>query len=443
MARDTTTLAESAQAIFASLADLLGDSEAQKRLDLKTYPSFKEFLAFDKNKKDLETAIKGVDVDATTKDIFDFLENTKNGWYASSITIAKTLVKNLKQIDKDYDISKKKRDYFYLRGKVGVMKNIQELWSIATKSEPTKIAEKEIPEFIGFRDINKWNPADIYLANDVGEESIKQELKEAKKNIKTYSFDYLNEKIKELMDKGALLPLSLKKTKTTAKLVKVNFVSASKDEVLKTVKFTGTTDWKPYVPLGKTPELSFDALRAGKGKTVTRDIRIMQTAEGKPGEIKIRHDPSGTSAKGRLVIEVIMKGDPAKGGSIASEKAFHTLWSIIDKPIADNFLTAYEKGGNHGGKGVKEFARLKTEYLKSKEELRAVTNPSRGDKNKYDHYLAIASATNIINEIMPIIKDWFNSNNNGEKSKANKLVRLMFQIASSRSPLSSRFVIAK
>ena len=81
--------------------------------------------------------------------------------------------------------------------------------------------------------------------------------------------------------------------------------------------------------------------------------------------------------------------------------------------------------------------------MKSKEELRAVTNPSRGDKNKYDHYLAIASATNIINEIMPIIKDWFNSNNNGEKSKANKLVRLMFQIASSRSPLSSRFVIAK
>jgi len=443
MARDTTTLAESAQAIFCSLADLLGDSEAQKRLDLKTYPSFKEFLAFDKNKKDLETAMNGVDVDATTKDIFDFLENTKNGWYASSITIAKTLVKNLKEIDKDYNISKKDRDYFYLRGKVGVMKNIAELWSIASKSESTKIAEKEIPEFIGFRDINKWNPADIYLANNVGEDSIKQELQEAKKDIKTYSFDYLNEKIKELMDKGALLPLSLKKTKTTAKLVKVNFVPASQDEVLKTVKFTSTTDWKPYVPLGKTPELSFDALRAGKGKTVTRDIRIMLTAEGKPGEIKIRHDPSGSSPRGRLVIEVIMKGDPAKGGSIASEKAFHTLWSVIDKPTADKFLNAYEKGGKYNGKGVREFARLKTEYMKSKEELRAVTNPSKGDKNKYDHYLAIASATNIINEIMPIIKDWFNSNNKGEKGKTNKLVRLMFQIASSRSPLSSRFVIAK
>ena len=88
-----------------------------------------------------------MDVDANIKEIFEFLDNTKNGWYASSITIAKTLVQDLKNIDKDYNIAKKKRDYFYLRGKVGVMKDIGELWSIATKSEPTKIAEKKIPEF--------------------------------------------------------------------------------------------------------------------------------------------------------------------------------------------------------------------------------------------------------------------------------------------------------
>jgi hypothetical protein len=82
-------------------------------------------------------------------------------------------------------------------------------------------------------------------------------------------------------------------------------------------------------------------------------------------------------------------------------------------------------------------------YLKYKYILRKAVNPKKGDKNKYDHYLAIASATNIINEIMPTIKEWFNTNSKGPKSKANKLVRLMFQIASSRSPLSSRFVIAK
>jgi hypothetical protein len=436
MAKDTTTLAESAQAIFCSLADILGSTESNKTLDIKKYKTFESFLAVSNNKKLLEKAIDGVNVDAEIKDIFEFLSNTKNGWYVSSVIIAKSLVQNLKDVDRDYNIAKKERDYFYLRGKVGVMKDIGELWSIATKSEPTKIAQKKIPEFIGFKDINKWNPADIYLANKVGERDISQELQEAKKDVKTYSFDFLNEKIKILMDKGALLPLSLKKTRTSAKLVKVNFVPASKDEVLKTVKFTSTTDWKPYVPLGKTPELSFDALRAGKGKTVTRDIRIMLTAEGKQGEIKVRHDPSGNSPRGRLVIEVIMKGDPAKGGSIASEKAFYDLWKVIDPTEAKKFLDAYEKG-------VKEFAKLKTEYMKNKDDLRAVTNPSKGDKNKYDHYLAIASATNIINAIMPIIKKWFNDNNKGEKGKTNKLVRLMFQIASSRSPLSSRFVIAK
>ena len=54
--------------------------------------------------------------------------------------------------------------------------------------------------------------------------------------------------------------------------------------------------------------------------------------------------------------------------------------------------------------------------------------------------MAIASAENITNNIMPIIKTWFNSNTD---DKAQKLTRLMFQIATSRSPLSSRFVIAK
>lgn len=438
---DVTTLAESAQAIFCAYADYVGESKAQQKLNIKTYPTFDSFAL--KERKDLEAAMKGVDVDAPAKDIFEFLSQTKNGWYQSSITIAKTLVRDLKKIDKDYNIAKKKRDYFYLRGKVGVMRDIQELWSIATKSKPTQEAQKRIGEFIGFTDINKWNPADIYLANKEGEDGISKELKEAKQDPSSYSFDYLNEKIKELMDKGALLPLSLKKTKFSASLVKVNFVQAAKDEVLKSVMFQGTTDWQPYKMLARTPELSFDKLRAGGAKTVTRDIQIKLTAEGKEGIIKIRHDPSGSSANGRLVIEIIMKGDPAKGGSIASEKAMHSLWSTIDKKAADKFLQGYQVGGRYGGKGVKEFARLKTMYLKDKEILRKAVNPKKGDKNKYDHYLAIASATNIINEIMPIIKEWFNTNSKGPKSKANKLVRLMFQIASSRSPLSSRFVIAK
>ena len=91
---DQTALAESAQAIFCAYADYIGDTKAQQILNIKKYPNFDTFVR--KEKKDFETAMKGVDVDAPAKEIFDFLSNTKNGWYQSSITIARTLVKDLR-----------------------------------------------------------------------------------------------------------------------------------------------------------------------------------------------------------------------------------------------------------------------------------------------------------------------------------------------------------
>jgi len=439
---DKTTLAESAQALFCSLADYLGANESAKRLDVNKYKTFQEFLSDSQNKQDLITAYdkkKRVNIDADIKDVYKFLEDTKNGWYKSSVLIANKLVQDLKKIDKDYNINAKGFDYFYLRGKVGVMKDIQSLFDIAKKSDPTKLAEKEIPQFIGFKDINKWNPADIYLANKEGIKGIADELVEANKNKTSYSFDYLNEKIKNLMDKGALLPLSLKKTSSTVQLVKVNFSEEDKGKVLKGVNFLETTNWQPYKMLGKTREDSFDNLSAGiGGKTATRDIRIALSAEdNKRGDIKIRHDPSGEGNTGRFVIELIMKGDDAKGGSIASEMSLFKLWKTIDNIAANKFLDAYNKGN-------KEFIKLKTELLKSKAQYRNIKNKSKGDRTKYDHYIAIASATNIVNEVMPIIKKWFNANTKGgEKSKTNKFLRLLFQIATSRSPMSSRFVIAK
>ena len=442
MAKDNTTLAESAQALFCSLADYLGSNESAKRLDVNKYKTFQEFLSDSQNRQDLITAYdkkKRVNVDADIKDIYKFLEETKNGWYKSSVLIANKLVQDLKKIDKDYNINAKGFDYFYLRGKVGVMKDIQSLFDIAKKSDPTKLAEKEIPQFIGFKDINKWNPADIYLANKEGIKGIADELVEANKNKTSYSFDYLNEKIKNLMDKGALLPLSLKKTSSTVKLVPVNFSEDAKNKVLKGVNFVETTNWKPYKLLGKTREDSFDNLNAGiGGKTETRDIRIMLSAEdNKKGDIKIRHDPSGDGNTGRFVIELIMKGDDAKGGSIASEMSLFKLWKTIDKTSANKFLEAFNKGN-------REFIKLKTELLKNKTQYRNIKNKSRGDRTKYDHYLAIASATNIVNGVMPIIKKWFNDNSKGgEKSNSNKFLRLLYQIATSRSPLSCRFVIAK
>ena len=58
-----------------------------------------------------------------------------------------------------------------------------------------------------------------------------------------------------------------------------------------------------------------------------------------------------------------------------------------------------------------------------------------------DCVIEISKTNNLsLEEIMPIIKKWFASNKN---DKAQKLVRLLYQVVTSRSPLSSRFVIAK
>ena len=61
---DQTALAESAQAIFCAYADYIGDTKAQQKLNIKTYPNFDTFVR--KEKKDFETAMKGLAIKSPT-----------------------------------------------------------------------------------------------------------------------------------------------------------------------------------------------------------------------------------------------------------------------------------------------------------------------------------------------------------------------------------------
>lgn len=427
MSATETRLAESAQAIFCSIADYLGASQSEKVLDFKKkYPTFGDFLKSGEGKKLLPIALDRVKVDAKIKDVYDFLIK-KNDWYKSSIIIANKLVKDLKEVDSSYKIAQEKYaggNMFYLRGDAAVMNTIAKLFKAANTSSITKKLVEQLPGFPGFTDINKWSPADIYFANQVAKSELKKQIELANKS--PYTFDLLNTTIKDLIDGGNLLPLSLKKTTSTASIVKVNFSEDVKNELLRSISFTGTTDWKEFKRLDKDVRKSFMKIKEGQ-KTQTRDIRLfLKTKEGE-GEIKIRHDPSGS---GRLVSEFKLPGGEARGGSIASHTQLHNLFASVDKSSADQFLKAYNKGNI-------EFRKIKKSYEDMKKELR-----SNKYKNttEYDHYLAIASAENITNAIMPIIKKWFASNKN---DKAQKLVRLLYQVVTSRSPLSSRFVIAK
>ena len=54
--------------------------------------------------------------------------------------------------------------------------------------------------------------------------------------------------------------------------------------------------------------------------------------------------------------------------------------------------------------------------------------------------MAIASGEEVTNKVIPILNDWFD---NAEEHDKQKFVMLMFQIVTSRGPLSSKFLIAK
>ena len=418
-----TTLFESAQAIFCAAADYLGDKKADLLLDSKKYPTFTEFRR--DNQTLLNKALTRVKVDVNEEEVYNFLEK-KDSWYKSSLLIAVKIVKDLHKIDPQFKVKAPKfndGNMYYLRNRGGVMETIQELFRIANKSLVTRMLKEEIPQVFGFADINKWNPADIYFASPVAVAELKKLLATAQAKPDSFDLAALNKSIKNLIDKGAMLPLSLKKVAGSVELKKVNFEQDIKDELLSSVKYTKISEWKPFKRLGKTEALSFKEVKKGK-PTETRDIKVYFTATNGGGHIKFRQDPSGPSWKGEY-----MPGGGAKGGGISSEKQMAKIWGSVDRTAANKFLKEYTNG-------TKKFKDLKSKIQKDKDKLRK----DKATKiTAYDHYLAIYSSEEVTNRTMPVIKNWFKNSSN----ERDKLVRLIFQVVTSRSPLSARFVIAK
>ena len=384
---DKTALAESSQALFCAVADFLGERKSDKLLDVKKYLTFTDFKravgeqVISKAEKRIRTP--GVSL----SDIEEFLLKN-NDWYKSSSLIALKLVKDITGIDADFKLKQEGfQKLFYFRGDQEVMGNIEKLFKIANSS-PITVANQ-----VKFGNVNKWSPADIYLApeqarNDIGAAAVKAK-------PKTYSFIDLNILTSNLIDSGDLLPLSLKKTTKTVQLQKVNFDKKSEIKALEKVSLSPkkVTNWQPYkkVPFGTKGE--------------TRDMRAFLN---NGGEIKFRHDPSAK----RFVAEFIGGGAEARGGSIGSIKLFCELFALVDKETSRQVLKEYQEG-----------EKLYFEDLK-------LIDFERGS----------ISALNIINRIMPILKNWFTKT---DKKKVDDFIRIIYQYITSRTPLSGKFVIAK
>ena len=395
---DKTALAESSQALFCAVADFLGERKSDKLLDIKKYLTFTDFKravgeqVISKAEKRIRTP--GVSL----SDIEEFLLKN-NDWYKSSSLIALKLVKDITGIDADFKLKQEGfQKLFYFRGDQEVMGNIEKLFKIANTS-PITVANQ-----VKFGNVNKWSPADIYLATEKARKDIGDAVLKAKP--KTYSFIDLNILTSNLIDSGDLLPLSLKKTTKTVQLQKVNFDKKSEIKALEKVSLSPkkVTNWQPYkkVPFGTKGE--------------TRDMRAFLN---NGGEIKFRHDPSAK----RFVAEFIGGGAEARGGSIGSIKLFCELFALVDKETSRQVLKEYQEG-----------EKLYFEDLKLIENLRGK------DKKLFDFERGCISALNIINRIMPILKNWFTKT---DKKKVDDFIRIIYQYITSRTPLSGKFVIAK
>ena len=395
---DKTALAESSQALFCAVADFLGERKSDKLLDVKKYLTFTDFKravgeqVISKAEKRIRTP--GVSL----SDIEEFLLKN-NDWYKSSTLIALKLVKDITGIDTDFKLKQEGfQKLFYFRGDQEVMGNLEKQFKIANSS-PITVANQ-----VKFGNVNKWSPADIYLATEKARKDIGDAVLKAKP--KTYSFIDLNILTSNLIDSGDLLPLSLKKTTKTVQLQKVNFDKKSEIKALEKVSLSPkkVTNWQPYkkVPFGTKGE--------------TRDMRAFLN---NGGEIKFRHDPSAK----RFVAEFIGGGAEARGGSIGSIKLFCELFALVDKETSRQVLKEYQEG-----------EKLYFEDLKLIENLRGK------DKKLFDFERGSISALNIINRIMPILKNWFTKT---DKKKVDDFIRIIYQYITSRTPLSGKFVIAK
>jgi hypothetical protein len=153
---DKTALLESAQALFCSIADYIGVKRTNLLFDPKKYPDYTDFRS-QINEATLQAAHKNIETPGVFLNELELFLKKDTKWYISSLQIAKKLINDITKIDPDFKISAQGfQQIFYYRGDKEIMGTIEKLFKIANKSG-YKSQNK-------FGNLNKWNPADIYLA---------------------------------------------------------------------------------------------------------------------------------------------------------------------------------------------------------------------------------------------------------------------------------------
>ena len=236
---DSPKEAEAAQALFCAIVDLKG---APLPTNIPNYIVFKQ-----KFKREINAVRRKVVIPGVTESGIEKLLLKDNEWFLSSVNIANKILKETKRLaaKTHQKIKPPGLDLFYVRGDRNIMENIEKLWKLT--NENVKRANKaDGKNALTFNNINKWSPADIYLASANAQRTFKKLAEGQQVSIKVgnfmitsadnfQDFSVLNLLIKHMIDMGELLPLSLKKSpdgKNTI-LKTINYIENDVQKALK------------------------------------------------------------------------------------------------------------------------------------------------------------------------------------------------------------------
>ena len=330
MAASDTKLFESSQALFCAVVDYLGKPIIGNKRP-PNYPAFQE--EYGSIIKIVKRKVKTGAV--TQKNIDDFLSNPKNqDWYESSINVANELFKATKTIArKTYNrIKPVGISLFYVRGDKSsrdVMSDISTIWKYTNDYVKRKNRVRAENDLV-FNDLNKWSPADIYLVSAKGRIIIRQlasgsvlskGVKIGKTTIDSLtnmqSFAVLNSLMKQMIEDGDLLPLSLKKAPDQKSVVikTINFFEndVSKAFAKNNIKYHG------YIFSQTTDVFN------------SKDVYIKIT----PDKLKLQfRDKGGTGGGQRPTFSyqgIIAGGKQALDGSLAGDAIGNVLFQTNQK----------------------------------------------------------------------------------------------------------------
>ena len=238
---DSPKQAEAAQALFSAIVDYRG---APLPYNIDNYIQFQE-----QYKREIRAVSRKVVTPGVSLQSIETFLIKDNDWYKSSINIANKLLSATKTLSKKtYNkIKPKGIDLYYVRGDVNVFGSLDKLWK-HTNNSTKKANLLEGKNSLVFNNINKWSPADIYLASAYAQRLLKTAASGNNFKYKLGSngttltsidnfqdFSVLNAFIKDLINKGELLPLSLKKSpdRKTTIIKTINFVEGDVAKALK------------------------------------------------------------------------------------------------------------------------------------------------------------------------------------------------------------------